>query len=65
LCLKKKISIGALTNKPYAFQNRPWDLIIINSIDVFDSLASNIKIYLYGSEIKRILPLKNDHINED
>ena len=61
--LKKRI--GALTNKSYAFQNRPWDLNYINSIDIFDSLASNIRIYLYGAEIKRILPLKNDLINED
>jgi hypothetical protein len=40
-------------------------LDINNTIDIFDSLGSNIKIYIYGSEIKRILPLKNDFINED
>jgi NADH-quinone oxidoreductase subunit G len=28
-------------------------------------LGSSICIYLYGSDIKRILPLKNDYINED
>jgi NADH dehydrogenase/NADH:ubiquinone oxidoreductase subunit G len=63
--IKININIGALTNKAYAFQNRPWDLIIVNTIDVYDSLGSSICIYLYGSDIKRILPLKNDYINED
>lgn len=60
-----KIKLGALTNKPYAFQNRPWDLDYIISTDAYDSLGSSIRIDLYGSEIKRILPLKNDIINED
>lgn len=59
------IKLGALTNKPYAFQNRPWDLEYIVSIDPYDSLGTNIRVDLYGSEIKRILPLKNDLINED
>ena len=62
---KDKILIGALTDKLYAFQNRPWELNITNTIDIFDSLGSNIKVYIYGSEVKRILPLKNDFINED
>lgn len=57
--------IGALTNKAYAFKHRPWELIFVNSIDILDSFGSSIRYYLYGSEIKRILPLKNDYINED
>lgn len=62
--LKKKY-IGALTDKLYAFKNRPWELSIINTLDIYDALGSNIKVYIYGSEIKRILPLKNDFINEE
>ncbi len=63
--LKKNIYIGAITNKPYAFKNRPWELNSIYSIDILDSLGSNLIIYLYGTDIRRILPLKNDKINED
>jgi len=37
----------------------------MNSIDIFDSLGSSIRFYLYGSEIRRILSLKNDLIIED
>ena len=60
-----KFFIGALTDKLYAFKNRSWELNISNTIDIFDSLGSNIKVYIYGSEVKRILPLKNDFINEE
>lgn len=59
------VYMGALTNKPYAFENRPWELHNVNSIDIFDALGSSISVYTYGSDIKRILPLKNDTINED
>ena len=34
--------VGALTSKPYSFSARPWDLNSIESIDIFDSLNSNI-----------------------
>jgi len=34
--------VGALTNLPYQFTSRPWELKSINSTDVFDSLGSNI-----------------------
>ncbi len=60
-----KENIGALTDKLYAFKNRCWELNIVNTIDIFDSLGSFIKIYVYGSEVKRILPLKNDLVNEE
>lgn len=35
------------------------------SIDIIDSLCSNIRVDLRGTEVVRILPRKNDTINED
>lgn len=63
--MKLKTKIGALTDQQYAFKNRSWELDINNTIDIYDSLGSNIKVYVYGSEVKRILPLKNDLVNEE
>ena len=63
--MKLKYKIGALTDQQYAFKNRSWELDINNTIDIYDSLGSNIKVYVYGSEVKRILPLKNDLVNEE
>lgn len=56
---------GALTSKPYAFLARPWEFKSVDSIDLFDSLGSNIRIDLRGDKILRILPRSNDSINED
>lgn len=63
--MQLKNKIGALTDQQYAFKHRSWELDINNTIDIYDSLGSNIKVYVYGSEVKRILPLKNDLVNEE
>lgn len=57
--------VGALTSKPYAFKARPWELKAIETIDVLDSICSNIRMDLRGLEIMRILPRLNENINED
>merc|ERR1711937_677032 len=45
--------VGALTSKPYAFLSRPWELRSTESIDVSDSIGSNIRIDSRGTEILR------------
>ncbi len=57
--------VGALTNKPYAFTARPWELRKTESIDVMDALGSNIRIDVRGREVMRILPRNHDDINEE
>lgn len=57
--------VGALTSKPYAFKARPWELKIVESIDVLDSFCSNIRIDIRGLDILRVLPRINENINEE
>jgi Molybdopterin oxidoreductase len=57
--------VGALTSKPYSFLARPWELRSVDSIDIFDSLCSPIRIDVRGSEILRILPRLNDSLNAE
>jgi NADH dehydrogenase (ubiquinone) Fe-S protein 1 len=57
--------VGALTSKPYAFKARSWELKSTNSIDVFDSLGSNVVLNSKGLDIVRVLPRVNDNINEE
>ena len=57
--------VGALTSKPYAFTNRVWELVSTESIDIFDSLCSNIRIESRGAELTRILPRLNLLINKE
>jgi len=55
--------VGALTSSPYAFKTRPWELRLTESIDVTDSLGSNIYVNYKETEIFRILPKTNGEIN--
>jgi NADH-quinone oxidoreductase subunit G len=57
--------VGALTSKPYAFTARAWELTNVESIDILDSMCSNIRIDVRGNEIMRILPKKNNALNEE
>jgi len=57
--------VGALTSKPYAFEARPWELKKTESIDVMDAVGSNIRVDTYNWEVKRVLPLLNNEINEE
>ncbi|MBA3813988.1 MAG: NADH-quinone oxidoreductase subunit G [Alphaproteobacteria bacterium] len=56
--------VGALTSKPYNFRGRSWELSRTLSVDVFDAVGSSIRIDSRGREVMRILPRRNDEINE-
>src|SRR5690554_8229171 len=56
--------MGALTSKPYAFSARSWELKSFDSIDLNDSIGSNIRIDTRGSDILSILPRTNANLNE-
>jgi NADH-quinone oxidoreductase subunit G len=56
--------VGALNNKPYAYQGRVWELEKTDSIDVLDAVGSNIRIDVRGINVMRVLPRQNDDINE-
>ena len=57
--------VGALTSKPYIFEARPWELKKTESIDVMDAVGSNIRVDTYDWEVKRVLPIINEDINEE
>ncbi|KAJ6638427.1 NADH-ubiquinone oxidoreductase 75 kDa subunit, mitochondrial [Pseudolycoriella hygida] len=57
--------VGALTNKPYSFVARPWEIRRIDSIDVLDAIGSNISVSTRTGEVLRILPRENEDINEE
>ena len=57
--------VGALTSKPYVFEARPWELKKTETIDVMDAVGSNIRVDTYDWEVKRVLPVINEDINEE
>ncbi|WP_435115314.1 NADH-quinone oxidoreductase subunit NuoG [Candidatus Pelagibacter bacterium nBUS_49] len=57
--------VGALTSKPYVFEARPWELKKTETVDVMDAIGSNIRVDTYDWEVKRVLPIINEDINEE
>ncbi len=57
--------VGALTSKPYVFEARPWELTKTETVDVMDAVGSNVRVDTYDWEVKRVLPLINEDINEE
>jgi len=57
--------VGALTNKPFRFRARPWDLVARRSIGYHDALGSNLWLHLKNGEILRTVPRENEAINEN
>lgn len=55
--------VGALTSQPYSFKARPWELKSSESIDISDSVGSNIYVEFKESEIVRVIPKSNKEIN--
>ena len=57
--------VGALTNKPYAFSARPWELKSTETIDVHDAMGASIRADARGSEVMRFLPRIHEDVNEE
>jgi len=57
--------VGALTNLPYAFKARPWELKQTHSIDIFEPIIPVIQIDSRGAEVMRILPRVHEEVNEE
>jgi NADH dehydrogenase (ubiquinone) Fe-S protein 1 len=57
--------VGALTNRPYAFKARSWELEHMEALDILDSLGSYIRIDVKGNELLRVLPRRNDRLNKE
>ena len=56
--------VGALTNKPYQFRARAWELIAKPSIGYHDALGSNLWLHARRGEVLRTVPRDNESINE-
>lgn len=55
--------VGALTARVYAFQSRPWELKIVESVDLTDGFCSSIYIHYKDTEIYKISPKPNKFLN--
>ncbi len=56
--------VGALTNKPFRFRARAWELTARESVGYHDSLGSNLFLHARRGEVLRSVPRDNEAINE-
>ncbi len=56
--------VGALTSKPFRFSARTWEMSRRKSVSPHDSLGANIVVQVKHDEVKRVLPLENEEVNE-
>lgn len=56
--------VGALTNKPYRFTARAWELQNHTTISPHDCLGSNMNVHVRRQQVMRVVPEENESINE-
>ena len=57
--------VGALTNKPFRYSARAWELMARRSVSIHDAIGSNIQYHVKrGGKIMRSVPADNDAVNE-
>jgi len=56
--------VGALTNKPFQFKARAWELVARPSIAYHDALGSNLWLHARRGEVLRTVPRDNEAVNE-
>jgi NADH-quinone oxidoreductase subunit G len=56
--------VGALTSKPFRYSARTWELSRRKSVSPHDSTGSNLIVQVKQGQVKRVLPLENESVNE-
>lgn len=56
--------VGALTNKPFRFDARSWEMNLRESISAHDCVGSNLQLESLRGEVRRVTPNENEAINE-
>ena len=55
--------VGALTNKPYRYSARAWELQQRDGVAPHDALGANVHFHVKGSVVKRVVPKENALVN--
>jgi len=56
--------VGALTNKPFRFSARAWELMARPSLAVHDGVGSNLWFHTRREQVMRAVPRDNEETNE-
>lgn len=56
--------VGALTNKPFRYVARAWEMQQRSGVSVHDGIGANLHYHTRRNELMRIVPRDNDAVNE-
>ncbi len=56
--------VGALTNKPFRFAARAWELVAVPSVAVHDGVGSSLFHHVRRGQVLRSVPRENEATNE-
>ncbi|MDH3553738.1 MAG: NADH-quinone oxidoreductase subunit NuoG [Gammaproteobacteria bacterium] len=56
--------VGALNNKPYRYSARAWEMEQRATVSPHDCVGSNMYAHVLRGTVKRVVPRKNESINE-
>ncbi|MEZ5174761.1 MAG: NADH-quinone oxidoreductase subunit NuoG [Acidimicrobiia bacterium] len=56
--------VGALTSVDYRFRARPWDLEVVPSVSLRDTVHSTVEIHTSRGKVVRVYGADNDHVND-
>ncbi len=56
--------VGALTNKPFRYKARAWELMATSAISMHDGVGSNMFYHTRNGDVLRAVPQDNDALNE-
>ena len=56
--------VGALTNKPFRYQARAWEMTQYPQISPHDCVGSNLYAHVRRQDLMRVVPRENESLNE-
>ncbi len=56
--------VGALTNKPFRFRARAWEMKQVGSVAPHDCVGSNLDLHVVHNRVMRAVPRENEALNE-
>jgi NADH-quinone oxidoreductase subunit G len=56
--------VGALTNKPYRYSARAWEMLSHPTVGPHDAIGSNISLHQVRGTVKRVVPRDHEQVNE-
>lgn len=57
--------VGALTNRPFAYTARPWELVGTDTVDILDAVGGHIRLDSRAGKVMRAAPRECNAVNEE